>query len=136
MLGRCDLETLGRRKSHKWRAHPADVLPAFERSLPWLDALLARLLGERQPGVACVPPEASFLAWLDCRALGLGEDPAAEFLARGRVALSAGPGFGTQGRGFARLNMGTSPELIAEAVRRMPAAAPPGEAESATGSSP
>jgi bifunctional pyridoxal-dependent enzyme with beta-cystathionase and maltose regulon repressor activities len=36
--------------------------------------------------------------------------------------LSAGPGFGAQGRGFARLNMGTSPELIEEAVRRMAAA--------------
>jgi len=73
-----------------------------------------------------VAPEASFLAWLDCRALGFGEDPAAEFLARGRVALSSGPGFGAQGRGFARLNMGTSPELMAEAVRRMAAAAPAG----------
>jgi bifunctional pyridoxal-dependent enzyme with beta-cystathionase and maltose regulon repressor activities len=29
MLGRCDLETLRRRKSHTWRAHPADVIPAF-----------------------------------------------------------------------------------------------------------
>ena len=68
-------------------------------------------------------PESTYLAWLDCRALGLGEDPAEGFLARGRVALSPGPGFGTQGRGFARLNMGTSPELMAEAVRRMAAAA-------------
>jgi cysteine-S-conjugate beta-lyase len=112
---------------------PATVA-AFARSLPWLDALLAQLdenrallaglLGERLPGVGYVPPEASFLAWLDCRALGLGEDPAAEFLARGRVALSPGPGFGAQGRGFARLNVGTSPELMAEAVRRMAAALP------------
>jgi cysteine-S-conjugate beta-lyase len=105
---------------------------AFTDALPWLDAvlgqldenrrLLARLVGEQLPGVRYVPPEASFLAWLDCRALGLGDDPAATFLERGRVALSAGPGFGDQGRGFARLNMGTSPELIAEAVRRMAAA--------------
>ncbi|HUA28777.1 MAG TPA: aminotransferase class I/II-fold pyridoxal phosphate-dependent enzyme [Streptosporangiaceae bacterium] len=105
---------------------------AFADSLPWLDALLAqldenrglldRLVGEYLPGVRYVPPEASFLAWLDCRALGLGDDPAATFLERGRVALSAGPGFGDQGRGFARLNMGTSPELIEEAVRRMAAA--------------
>ena len=71
-----------------------------------------------------MPPEASFLAWLDCRALGLGYDPAAAFLSRGRVALSAGPGFGAQGRGFARLNMGTSPDLMGEAVRRMTAAIP------------
>jgi cystathionine beta-lyase len=86
--------------------------------------VLARLLGDHLPGVGYVPPEASFLAWLDCRALGLGEDPAEAFLTRGRVALSPGPGFGTPGHGFARLNMGTSPELMAEAVRRMAAAVP------------
>jgi cystathionine beta-lyase len=113
---------------------PATVA-AVARSLPWLDALLAqldenrmllaRLLGEHLPRVRYVPPEASFLAWLDCRALGLGDDPAEAFLAEGRVALSPGPGFGTQGRGFARLNMGTSPELMAEAVRRMATAAAP-----------
>jgi cysteine-S-conjugate beta-lyase len=107
---------------------------AFAEALPWLDALLAqldenrarlsRLLGEHLPRVRYVPPEASFLAWLDCRALGLGHDPAAAFLSRGRVALSSGPGFGAPGRGFARLNMGTSPGLMDEAVRRMAAAIP------------
>jgi cystathionine beta-lyase len=105
---------------------------AFADALPWLDALiaqldenrrlLARLVSEQLPGVRYVPPEASFLAWLDCRALGMGDDPAATFLDRGRVALNAGPGFGAQGRGFARLNIGTSPDLIEEAVRRMAAA--------------
>jgi bifunctional pyridoxal-dependent enzyme with beta-cystathionase and maltose regulon repressor activities len=39
-----------------------------------------------------------------------------------RVALSPGLDFGTQGRGFARLNMGTSPTLMLAAVRRMAAA--------------
>ena len=55
-----------------------------------------------------VPPEGGYLAWLDCRELGLGDDPAAAFLERGRVALSPGPTFGEQGKGFARLNFGTS----------------------------
>jgi cystathionine beta-lyase len=64
-------------------------------------------------------PEAGFLAWLDCRELGLGDDPAAAFLERGRVALSPGPWFGTGGEGFARLNIGTSGALLEEAVRRM-----------------
>ncbi len=105
---------------------------AFSESLGWLDALLgqldenrsllSRLLARRLPGVRYVPPEASFLAWLDCRELGLGDDPARAFLDRGRVAVSPGPDFGAQGLGFARLNIGTSPELIAEAVRRMAAA--------------
>jgi cystathionine beta-lyase len=49
----------------------------------------------------------------------LGDDPAAVFLKRGAVALSPGPDFGSQGAGFARLNIGTSPDLMAEAVRRM-----------------
>lgn len=105
---------------------------AFTSARPWLDAmlgqidhnrtLLTRLLAESLPGVGYVPPEASFLTWLDCRRLGLGDDPAAAFLERGRVALSPGPDFGDQGRGYARLNIGTSPALIGEAVKRMAAA--------------
>jgi cystathionine beta-lyase len=86
--------------------------------------LLATLLREQLPGVGYVPGSATFLAWLDCRNLGLGDDPAAAFLERGRVALSPGADFGLQGAGFARLNIGTSPELINEAVRRMAVAAP------------
>jgi cystathionine beta-lyase len=109
-------------------------IAAFTKSLPWLDAVLgqlaenrqrlSRLLSEHLPSVGYVQPEASFLAWLDCRDLGLGDDPAAEFLNRGRVALSAGADFGTQGTGYARLNMGTSPALITEAVLRMARSVP------------
>ena len=109
---------------------------AFEQATGWLDALLAqldrnrdllaRLLAGQLPQIRYRPPEASFLAWLDCRelggALGGGDDPAAGFLERGRVALASGTGFGAQGRGFARLNMGTTEPLLAEAVRRMTAA--------------
>jgi cystathionine beta-lyase len=108
------------------------AVAAFTSGRPWLDAMLAqldenrelltRLLGKHLPAVGYVPPEASFLAWLDCRRLGLGDDPAAAFLERGRVALSPGPDFGEQGRGYARLNMGTSPDLLAEIVQRMAAA--------------
>jgi cysteine-S-conjugate beta-lyase len=102
---------------------------AFTKSLDWLDAavaqldenraLLSGLLAAQLPEVGYAPGAASFLAWLDCRKLGLGDDPAERFLAEGRVALSPGPFFGAQGAGFARLNIGTSPELVTEAVRRM-----------------
>ncbi|MFF7945667.1 MalY/PatB family protein [Streptomyces griseorubiginosus] len=98
----------------------------------WLDALLrglddnrrllAGLLAEHLPAVRYAPGQATYLAWLDCRALGLGGDPAEVFLERGRVALNSGIPFGTGGEGFARLNLATSPELITEAVRRMAAA--------------
>ncbi|GAA2573265.1 hypothetical protein GCM10010424_15820 [Streptomyces lienomycini] len=80
------------------------------------------LLAERLPGVVHRPGEATCLAWLDCRALGLGDDPADVFLTRGRVALSSGVPFGRGGRGHVRLNLATPPEILTEAVRRMAAA--------------
>ena len=95
-----------------WRAQ---VLAILDRNRGLLRELLARHL----PAVGYLPPAAGYLAWLDCTALGLGDDPAAAFLARGRVALSPGPSFGDQGRGWARLNLGTSAALLEEAVVRM-----------------
>ncbi|WP_345043514.1 MalY/PatB family protein [Streptomyces sannanensis] len=98
----------------------------------WLDAvltgldhnrrLLADLLREHLPAIRYEPAQGTYLAWLDCRALPLGDDPAAVFLERGRVALTSGTDFGTGGAGHVRLNLATSPELITEAVRRMSAA--------------
>jgi bifunctional pyridoxal-dependent enzyme with beta-cystathionase and maltose regulon repressor activities len=52
---------------------------------------------------------------------GLGDDPSATFLQRGRVALSSGPSFGHPGLGHARLNMGTSRRILAAAVDHMAA---------------
>jgi cystathionine beta-lyase len=64
-------------------------------------------------------PDATYLAWLDCRGLGLGDDPSAVFLERGRVALNPGLDFGAEGAGFVRLNLATVPENIEIAVARM-----------------
>ncbi|MGW1446937.1 MalY/PatB family protein [Micromonospora sp. NPDC002411] len=105
---------------------------AFRNGGEWLDAvltglddnrrLLAALLAEHLPVVRYQPGQATYLAWLDCRALGLGDDPASVFLDRGRVALNPGTAFGAGGGGHVRLNLATAPELITEAVRRMAAA--------------
>ena len=98
----------------------------------WLDALLtgldenrrllATLLAEQLPGVGYRVPEGTFLAWLDFTDLGLGPDPAAVLRERARVALHPGPGFGQGGPGHARLNFGTSPEIVRQAVERIAAA--------------
>ena len=105
---------------------------ALRDATGWLDALLtglddnrrllADLLARDLPAIRYEPGEATYLAWLDCRALGLGDDPAAVFLERGRVAVTSGIPFGTGGAGFVRLNLGASPEIIEEGVRRMAAA--------------
>lgn len=108
------------------------TVAAFDAGGPWLDALLAtldqrrselfQLLTEHLPQVRWQPPEATYLAWLDCRSLGTGNEPRELFLDRARVALEPGPAFGTPGSGHVRLNFGTSAEILAEAVRRMGAA--------------
>ncbi|MEU5366818.1 aminotransferase class I/II-fold pyridoxal phosphate-dependent enzyme [Streptomyces sp. NPDC005925] len=105
---------------------------ALRDGTAWLDALLAgldanrrlltELLAEHLPAIGHRPGEATYLAWLDCRALGLGDDPADVFLRRGRVALNSGLPFGTGGAGHVRLNLATSPGILSEAIRRMAAA--------------
>jgi cystathionine beta-lyase len=102
---------------------------AFRYGGPWLTALLAdladnrRLLGEllatHLPTVGWRPLAATYLTWLDCRALGLGDDPAAVFLERGRVAVNPGPTFGVGGAGHVRLNIATTPAILTEAVERI-----------------
>ena len=79
---------------------------------------LIGLLKEHLPGVGYEPPEATYLTWLDCTALGLGSDPAETFRDRG-VALSAGPEFGPQGAGHVRLNIATSPSILAATIEAM-----------------
>lgn len=102
---------------------------AFREGGPWLDALLSDLAENRRilaaalarhlPQVRYRPQPGTYLAWLDCRALGLGDDPAAHFLERGRVAVNSGLPFGTGGKGHVRLNYATTPEILTEAVERM-----------------
>jgi cysteine-S-conjugate beta-lyase len=84
--------------------------------------LLLNFLRDRIPGIRMVKPQATYLAWLDCRDLGLGENPAQFFLKKARVALNNGEDFGEAGKGFVRLNFGCPPERLIEALERMAAA--------------
>jgi cystathionine beta-lyase len=71
------------------------------------------------PGIRLHPPEATYLAWLDCRDLALEPSPYEFFLQRARVALSDGPSFGAPGRGFVRINFATSSAILEDALGRM-----------------
>ena len=81
--------------------------------------LLGDLLAAELPEVRWIPPEAGYLAWLDCRPLGFERDPSEVFREHGLVALSPGPSFGADGHGYARLNFATSASILREAVQRM-----------------
>lgn len=93
----------------------ARVTEHLERQHRRARALIAAALPTIQTPVA----DAGYLLWLDCRDLESGDSPADVFLDRGRVALSPGLEFGSQGAGFARLNIGTSGSLLLDAVTRM-----------------
>ena len=116
----------------RWRTGHFGVLAtvaAFANGGSWLDELLSTLeqrrtlltglLLDRLPEVTWQAPEATFLAWLDCRAFGDGDEPRDRFLEAGRVALEPGLRFGHPGSGYVRLNFGTSAEILDEATARM-----------------
>ncbi|MFE2377107.1 MalY/PatB family protein [Streptomyces sp. NPDC059398] len=104
----------------------AATLAAWREGDSWLSELRpvlaanALALKEQLPaGVGYRVPEASYLAWLDCRDLDLPSDPRTFFHEKARVLLNDGRAFGPEGEGFVRLNFGTSPALLAEITRRM-----------------
>lgn len=77
------------------------------------------------PDAVVHPAQATYLAWVDCRAVrtsdgaSLGDDPARVFLQRGRVAFTSGIPFGEGGQGNIRVNLATSRAILDEAVARM-----------------
>lgn len=83
--------------------------------------LLGDLLADYLPAVRYTPPEATYLAWLDCRALEMAAEPFEVFRAGG-VQLSPGPDFGPQGTGFVRLNFATSSTILRDIVQHMASA--------------
>ncbi len=107
---------------------------AFDDGDPWLDAVIEQLaanrdqlgrdLAQRLPAIDWKPPQATYLAWLDCTRLGLGDEPAEVFLNEGRVALGRGLDYGAPGAGHVRLNFATSAEHLTDAVARMARALP------------
>lgn len=119
----------------EWRTGQFGMLAATaafsEDSDEWLDGLLVTLdenrrllvdlLAECLPAARYRMPDAGYLAWIDFAGLGWGPNPSKRILREGRVALHLGPAFGAEGAGFVRLNFGTSPEIITEAISRIAA---------------
>src|SRR6056297_254615 len=98
----------------------------------WVDALVAYLDGNRKafdagvnaiPGLASMPLEATYLAWVDFSGTGM---EMAEFTRRvqqeARIAVNHGPTFGTGGDSFLRFNIATPRSRIEEAISRLQAA--------------
>ena len=102
------------------------TLAAYRDGEPWRQALLGYLRQNRDlvleviqavPGLKTWPVEATYLAWVDARGLGVA-DPAGLFEQAG-VGLSDGVPFGAPG--FVRLNFGCPRSLLEQALERMKA---------------
>jgi cystathionine beta-lyase len=108
------------------------TLAAWRDGAEWLEAAVgqleenskrvARFKDEHLPRIGFQPPEASFLAWLDCSSLGLPARPYDFFLSEARVALSDGRPFGSRSDECVRLNIATDPSVLDEILERMRAA--------------
>lgn len=101
---------------------------AYRQGGPWLDSVLAYLEGNRDllgatlaarmPRIGYAPPEGTYLAWLDCRGLGLPV-PAKQLFRRAGVALTDGAECGEAGAGFVRFNFALPRPILREALDRM-----------------
>jgi len=114
------------------RAGVAATIAAWCDGDAWLDEVMGYLDRNRrrvadwarEADLGHHPPEATYLAWLDCRRMDLPEGITAQqhFLERAKVALTEGADFGAPGGGHVRLNFATSAEILDEMLRRLSAA--------------
>ena len=103
---------------------------AYSSGEPWLEALLAYLRGnyehlvsfiaERIPSLSVFPLEGTYLAWIDCRALGMSDAELKQFFLKdAKLWLDDGPMFGAGGSGFMRINIACPRSTLTEALTRL-----------------
>ncbi|MBZ4192879.1 MAG: PatB family C-S lyase [Candidatus Contendobacter sp.] len=108
------------------------AVAAYQHGGDWLQQLLPYLAANRDvlvdyvdrylPGVRITKPEATYLAWLDCREAGITGNPHEFFVRNAGVAMNDGTTFGPGGEGFIRLNFGCPRATLMEGLERMRAA--------------
>ena len=105
------------------------TIAAYTNGIPWLQSLKEYLQGNIREvvdffstndlGIKAIPPQASFLVWLDCRAMGLGQDELMRFFSDKGLLLSNGAAYGQGGEGFVRMNIGCPRKIVKEALERI-----------------
>ncbi|KAA6351916.1 Cystathionine beta-lyase PatB [termite gut metagenome] len=92
------------------------MLHYVEANIRFVDAYVK----EHIPAIQVIIPEASFLVWLDCRALGLNQKELNRlFTDQAQLALNDGEMFGKEGIGFMRLNVGCPRSILDKALKQL-----------------
>ncbi len=110
----------------------ADVatIAAYEEGGPWVDALLDYLSGnldlvesyiqDQLAPLSMKRPEGTYLAWIDCRQLGMDRLELQKFTEeKAGVVMNQGHVFGETGAGFQRLNVACPRSLLAEGLDKI-----------------
>ena len=102
---------------------------AYSTGRSWLDQVLAyndrnrqvlgELIQEHIPDIRYTQPEGTYIAWLDCRELGIGDRPAEFFRERAGVAMTDGASCGVNGTGFVRMIFATPRPILEQAICQM-----------------
>ena len=111
------------------------TIAAYTSDTGWLPALKTYLEGnidclmdffkDNDLGVKAFRPEASFLVWLDCRALGMPQEQLVElFRDKAGVYLNNGASYGAGGEGFVRINVGCPRSILQAALESIRRAIP------------
>lgn len=109
---------------------PIATIAAFKYGEAWREEMLHYVEGnvefvekfckEKLPQIHPIRPQASFLIWLDCRALNLSHSALdALFVDGAGLGLNDGEMFGKEGHGFMRLNVGAPRTVIAQAMEQL-----------------
>ena len=108
----------------------AAVRAAYDDSEDWLDAALSYIndnldrlesfASAHLPGIKVIRPQGTYLAWLDCRGLGLNDaDLGTLFMDKAKLYLDEGHIFGPEGSGFMRLNVACPRSILDTALERL-----------------
>lgn len=120
-------------KLHVGNSNPFSIVAyeaAYRGGGAWLDALMqylsatrdfaAAFIAQEVPRIKLIPPEATYLLWLDCRELGLSDAALRDFFIHEcKLGLSPGIVFGEGGSGFMRMNIGTRKQQVEFALEIM-----------------
>lgn len=109
---------------------PIATIAAFKNGEQWRKAMLhyveqnilfmEEYCKTHLPKIKPLRPEASFLVWLDCRALGLNHEQLIDlFVDKAHLALNDGEMFGKGGAGFMRVNVGTPRAILTKALEQL-----------------
>ena len=82
--------------------------------------MLEKLCAKYPNLIKITPVEATYLAWLNCRGMGLSDKKLRKFFVdEAKLGLNAGLSFGREGSGFMRLNFAVSSTKMSEVIQKL-----------------